>query len=372
MNKNQFYKYISDYNSLSEKSLEDVLSLVEDYPYFQSAWALYLKILYDIGDVSFENSLKTYSVYVPDRKILYKIIKNNYPFNTVQNNDKILQNVTNLSQQTTENQEVNNDIYVEEIKTEINEEENISSTLSLADTILENIRKAKEQNLDNNQILKNITNLSQQTTENQEVNNDIYVEEIKQEINEEEDLSSTASLADIILENIKKSKENNNNIFQETSPILNYENENEENFIEESEKELSLSELILSEINLIKTSENEITGEILSKNPKITSEKEENFEKKDKEKLIEQFISTEPKIIPDKNFVPKEGIQENDYQGGGEFFSEKLAQIYVNQNCPEKAIEIYQKLNLKYPEKSVYFVNQIEKIKKGKKEQLKK
>ena len=43
--------------------------------------------------------------------------------------------------------------------------------------------------------------------------------------------------------------------------------------------------------------------------------------------------------------------------------TETLAELYVNQGYPEQAIDIYSKLSLLNPEKSVYFASLIEKLK---------
>jgi len=47
-----------------------------------------------------------------------------------------------------------------------------------------------------------------------------------------------------------------------------------------------------------------------------------------------------------------------------EIITETLAKIYLTQNKHEKALDAYAKLSLKYPEKSIYFASQIEKIEK--------
>ena len=83
-----------------------------------------------------------------------------------------------------------------------------------------------------------------------------------------------------------------------------------------------------------------------------------------KENLIDKFIQEEPSMpkITGGNMVTPE-VSESSSSEKPEFFSETLAKIYVRQQLYDKAIATYLKLSLKYPEKNVYFADQIEKIK---------
>ncbi len=81
--------------------------------------------------------------------------------------------------------------------------------------------------------------------------------------------------------------------------------------------------------------------------------------------LIDKFILENPRIEPnrDKMNVDQEDISKPFVEKSDGFVTETLAGIYVSQGYYSKAIDIYEKLSLKFPEKSSYFATQIEKVK---------
>lgn len=111
--------------------------------------------------------------------------------------------------------------------------------------------------------------------------------------------------------------------------------------------------------------ENEFPDEKELSLDELASEWLTNKKKKEQrqDSLIDKFIETEPSIskLSDEPPVPPE-ITAADTNSSNEFLSETLAKIYVRQQLYDKAIATYLKLSLKYPEKSIYFASQIEKI----------
>ena len=58
-----------------------------------------------------------------------------------------------------------------------------------------------------------------------------------------------------------------------------------------------------------------------------------------------------------------EGYKDSEGDGFNDFYTETLAKIYLEQDYVDRAIEIYSKLSLRYPEKSIYFASLIDEIK---------
>ena len=78
MNKETFAKYISDLSLLDNDTLPEIKAMLDEFPYFQSAWVLYIKNLHTIKDIRYENKLKTACAFVSDRKLLHDILKGSY------------------------------------------------------------------------------------------------------------------------------------------------------------------------------------------------------------------------------------------------------------------------------------------------------
>ncbi len=82
--------------------------------------------------------------------------------------------------------------------------------------------------------------------------------------------------------------------------------------------------------------------------------------------LIDRFITENPRIKPvgSDTLTDTTVIVAEDENVTDSIFTESLAKIYIKQKQYSKAIRIFEKLNLKYPEKSSYFADQIEKLQK--------
>jgi hypothetical protein len=84
----------------------------------------------------------------------------------------------------------------------------------------------------------------------------------------------------------------------------------------------------------------------------------------DKFKLIDSFISNTQKIVPDKNSKNNIDLSEISWTSSDELMTETLAKVFVKQQKYNKALQAYQILGLKYPEKNSFFADQIKEIKR--------
>ena len=81
--------------------------------------------------------------------------------------------------------------------------------------------------------------------------------------------------------------------------------------------------------------------------------------------LIDKFIREEPRITPSKStFYSPANMAKKSVVEPEDLITETLANIYAQQGNFQKAIHFYEKLSLKFPEKSRYFAALIDELKK--------
>ena len=238
---------------LDKAQIGNISAIVEEFPYFQSARAIYLKGLKDLGSFKYNQELKTTAAHTTDRSILFDFITS----------DVFLQN---------------------DVSTHI------------------------KQNFDQ---IKTIA------------------------VNEFQDISNTKSLA----KPLENQQGENQTILGLGNPLEFNKNETH-----------SFSEwLSLTQKNPVNRSEPIKTSNDSSRDEKFA--------------LIDAFIANKPKLKPLDKDSKLINIAEDRVVETESLMTETLARIYVEQKNYDKAIQSYQILSLKYPEKSSLFADQIQAIK---------
>jgi len=78
--------------------------------------------------------------------------------------------------------------------------------------------------------------------------------------------------------------------------------------------------------------------------------------------IIDRFLRKNPRIEARKDEIPDGEMAPESLEDHPELISETLASIHAKQGKTDRAIGIYKKLSLKFPEKSSYFAKKIESI----------
>jgi len=78
--------------------------------------------------------------------------------------------------------------------------------------------------------------------------------------------------------------------------------------------------------------------------------------------IIDRFLENEPRISAPRADIPEGELAPESLDEPEDMISETLADVLVKQGKTVRAIDIFEKLSLKFPEKSSYFAKKIESV----------
>jgi len=211
----------------------------------------------------------------------------------------------------------------------------------------EEVFESRVQLIDESVSIKETSSESQEQDEQIELDEGLAQEELKEAAQ-----SIETDLRPAVLEEEEEEEENLN--LQE--PIPNEEEKQNQSSRSKSDL-LQMVKKRLAEIELEKQ------NQAHSQEENKPEEKASDYTSS----LIDRFIDQQPSISrPDKSefFDPQKEAVDSTLDDDDFFITETLAHIHVQQGNFQKAIEIYQKLILKIPEKSTYFAAQIAELSK--------
>jgi hypothetical protein len=295
---------MNDPSPLDRQVIGEISELIEIFPYFQTAHMLLLKGLHGTADVKFEKQLNRSAIHIADREVLYYLLKPDS--GSLEGEKSNLQNSVTVEKEITDNQQT------------------VIESAKSSDDYINEIEKGSISGLTADQ-------------------NDINQQDISHSIlvsteSEQDEMGSVMFIID-----------------EEQGPI-----DEKINYMDPGFSFPERQDLLELDLDTTK----EIMPETVSEDQdKITPEISDS-RKMPQADLIDMFILANPKIGPvrEKSNLPAEDLSKPYVEEQGRFVTETLAKIYIKQGYYSKAIDIYEKLCLKFPEKSSYFASQIEKV----------
>jgi hypothetical protein len=154
----------------------------------------------------------------------------------------------------------------------------------------------------------------------------------------------------------------NQQVFEQTSNIVDEETFNKLTEIVSTESKLEIGKPLSFEANDTYSFNEWLQLSAIKPIDRNNEIESATIKKYIQSSIIDNFISTNPKIkTPDKN-TPIVDISEKTISSNESLMTETLARVYLEQKKYNNAIKAYKILSLKYPEKSGFFADQIKAI----------
>jgi hypothetical protein len=406
VNKEQFHTWLAYPDRMGKEEIAQLDSLVQRFPYASTLQILKAKALKNTDSIYFDTQLRLAAAYAPNRKVLYYLIHTQPPVTKITETSPVhTEEVLTMPEEifipepVTEEQssaleetivqELHEPVtvFIAEEKSVVQEPEVIEEPVLLQveeaipvmeeQTLVEEVPVIIEEVIEEETLEVVLDDLPEPVvTEEPEPE---LIAEPQGEESPEEHLTEVAEPAaddpteETVVHAVPEISHEGQHSFNAWLKKLSaaaeaHEDRNEEPVLpkvsiklDTSQKIRSIIENELDDLNQLIVENVFHEGYIIENEVKITEEatpevKEPSF--------IDRFIKTDPVIrMMDSTKESQENKAKRSAEEQNIPVTETLAQIYMAQRLYPKAIQAYEKLSLKYPEKKSYFANLIEKIK---------
>ncbi|NJB36658.1 hypothetical protein [Croceivirga sp. JEA036] len=323
MNVTEFIQLLQEPKAtLTPQQTKELEGMLEEYPYFQAARALHLKGLKSLESYKYNNALKVTAAHTTDREVLFDYITSE-DFSNHQIANTILGRTAPLAEQETISEVITPNPDAKSMLEETEEAplpQNITDAEQILDPALFNVKAATE------------LTLKEGALEEKTV--------VERELGIGKPFQFT-----------KSEKHSFTEWLQLTSTHQPIARDNED-----------IKETPISKVSKVKD------YPLASKAETVKTNTQKGLNKKKKFELLDKFISTNPKIVPNAELMKKVDISDTQKVDASQLMTETLAKVYLEQKKYKKAIQAYKILSLKYPEKSGFFADQIRAVKQLQKE----
>jgi hypothetical protein len=362
MNQNELLTYLSNPALINSSAADLLKAEIENYPFFQPLYFTLLKYFKNINSGEYEQLLKKCMLSISDRRKLYFYLNDRFTSGDVEQNLNAapVSEPEDSSESSIGNRKIERDTLSETISDVIKLQTSFDKKSGVS---VKNILPEVSFELDESfEIIKPTDDGSFKYFNDQYNDSDselkdysvIEIDEAAEQQNQTKDTDTTESETAV-------ADETNHEVKQSDSELTKDQSE-DTNVRADSEVQMKQCDNYLKGDFRFAGWFDHIEG--TEKTEDEIGYKADQSATIKNMKLIDNFIDGDFRIRPKVNLtenhddISSSGIEEHD-----EFFTETLAKIYVRQGNFAKAIAAYEKLSLKYPEKSSYFASQIEEIK---------